>query len=159
MKLSLNLTTLAMAVSFTALSAQVAMAADDWEKLGCRAVNFAGDHDTITVGKSDGFYKRIKLRVRLAPIEFYKVRVVFGSGADLDIPIQQAVEAGSESRTLDLPAGDRVIQKVGLNYRSIPNFNSWIRAACTNQLTEYPPGAAPAFYPQTWRPARWSPWR
>ena len=122
MKFQSNLTALSLALGLVTLSAPVGLGADDWEKLGCRNVGFAADHDTITVGKTDGRYKRIKLRVRLAPIEFYKVRVVFGSGADLDIPIRQAVKDGSESRPLDLPASDRVIQKVGLNYRSIPNF-------------------------------------
>lgn len=122
MKLSLNLTTLAMAVSFMALSAPIASAAGDWEKLGCRDVGFSVDRDTITVGKSEDHYKRIKLRVRMAPIEFYEVRVVFGSGAALDIPIKQLVEPGSESRPLDLPADARIIQQVELLYRSEPSF-------------------------------------
>lgn len=122
MKLSLNLTTLAMALGFTALSAPVALAADDWERLGCRDVGFAVDRDAITVGQSEGRYKRIKLRVKQAPIEFYEVRVVFGSGSHLDIPIRQVVEAGSESRPLDLPGDARVIRQVDLLYRSIPTF-------------------------------------
>ena len=118
----LKLTTLALALGCTAASAPVALAADDWEKLGCRNVGFAVDRDSITVGQSEGRYKRIKLRVKQAPIEFYEVRVVFGSGSQLVIPIRQVVEAGSESRPLDLPGDARVIRQVDLLYRSIPTF-------------------------------------
>ena len=119
---ALKLTTLALVLGFTALSAPIAVAADDWERLGCRNVGFAVDRDTIGVGKSEGRYKRIKLRVKVAPIEFYEVRVVFGSGSQLVIPIRQVVEAGSESRPLDLPGDARVIRQVDLLYRSIPTF-------------------------------------
>ncbi len=119
---ALKLTALALVLGFTALSTPIAVAADDWERLGCRNVGFAVDRDTIRVGKSEGRYKKIKLRVKQAPIEFYEVRVVFGNGGQLDIPIRQVVEAGSESRPIDLPGYARVISQVDLLYRSVPTF-------------------------------------
>ena len=115
-------TAFSLAVGLAALNGQTAVAAGDWERLGCRTVGFAADRDTISVGRGEGAYKRIKLRVRLAPIEFYKVRVVFGNGGTQDIALGQAVAAGSESYPIDLKGGARGIEKVNLFYRSIPTF-------------------------------------
>jgi hypothetical protein len=118
----LKLAAFALVLGAGASAAPVALAADDWEKLACRAVGFAVDRDSISVGRPEGRYKRIKLRVKGAPIEFYEVRVVFGNGNHFDIKIQQKVPANSESNAIDLPGDARGINQVDLIYRSIPTF-------------------------------------
>ena len=122
MTLALKFTAFVLTTGLGTIFGQAAFAAGDWEKLGCRSVGFAVDRDTIHVGRSGSPYKKIKLRVRLAPIEFYKVRVVFGNGGTQDIAIQQVVAAGSESYPIDLKGNARGIEKVNLFYRTIPTF-------------------------------------
>ena len=93
-----------------------------WEQLGCKTVSFAVDKDTIEVGRKDGSFSSIKLKVKQAPIEFFAVRVVFGNGQRQDINIRQKVPAGSESSAIDLAGDARGIQKIDLLYRSLPTF-------------------------------------
>lgn len=93
-----------------------------WEPLGCKSVGFGVDKDTITVGRADGQFKSIKLKVKQAPIEFFAVRVVFGNGQRQDIKINQKVRAGSESGPIDLAGDARGIRNVDLLYRSLPTF-------------------------------------
>ena len=99
-----------------------AAAGRDWERLGCKGVNFLVDRDTIEVGRKDGSFRRIKLRVRHAPVEFFDIRVIFGNGQRQDIRVRQVVDAGGESRAIDLAGESRGIQRVDLLYRSIPTF-------------------------------------
>ena len=122
MTLAMKFTAFVLATGLPAIFGQAAFAAGDWEQLGCRTVGFAVDRDTIDAGRSDNPYTKIKLRVRLAPIEFHKVRMVFGNGGTQDIAIEQEVAAGSESRPIDLKGDARGIEKVNLFYRSIPTF-------------------------------------
>ena len=134
MTLVMKLTAFVLAAGLPAIFGQTAFAAGDWEQLGCRSVGFAVDRDTIDVGRSGNPYKKIKLRVRLAPIEFYKVRVVFGNGGTQDIAIEQAVAAGSESHPIDLKGDERGIEKVNLFYRSIPTFKGAAEVCVIGQL-------------------------
>ncbi len=99
-----------------------ASAAPNWERLGCKTVGINVDKDRIDVGRKDGAFKSLKLKVRQAPIEFFGVRVVFGNGQRQDIQIKQKVPAGAESRPIDLAGDARGIQRVDLLYRSLPTF-------------------------------------
>jgi hypothetical protein len=96
--------------------------AANWEPLGCKVVGFGVDKDTIEVGRKEGAFSSIKLKVKQAPIEFFAVRVVFGNGQRQDIKINQKVPAGSESNAIDLAGDARGIQRVDLLYRSLPTF-------------------------------------
>lgn len=122
MTTALKLTGLAAALGLAALSAPAAYAAEDWETLGCRTVNFTADRDTVPVGKADGQFKRLRLRVKDAPIEFSHIRVVFGNGKDQEIAIEQKVAADSVSSPIDLDGKSRGIEEVRLVYKSVPTF-------------------------------------
>jgi hypothetical protein len=96
--------------------------AASWERLGCKNVGFIVDKDTIDVGRKDGAFKSLKLKVRQAPVEFFAVRVMFGNGLRQDIQIREKVPAGAESRPIDLAGDARGIQKIDLLYRALPTF-------------------------------------
>ena len=93
-----------------------------WERLGCKQVGFHVDRDTLKVGRKDGSFAKIKMKVKSAPIEFFGARVVFGNGGKQDIKFNQIVKAGSESRPIDLKGDERGISQIVLLYRSIPTF-------------------------------------
>jgi hypothetical protein len=55
-------------VSFILVAACMAGAAQSpggWERLGQREVNFRNDHDQIDVGRSEGRFRQIEVRVKM----------------------------------------------------------------------------------------------
>jgi len=97
-------------------------AAPNWDTLGCKDVGFVVDRDVIKVGRKDGTFKALKLRVKQAPIEIFNLRVVYGNGAKQDINVKAVVKPGTETRPLDLAGKERGIDRVEMIYRSIPSF-------------------------------------
>ncbi len=93
-----------------------------WERLGCKDVRFSVDRDTLTVGRKEGSFRSIRLKVRNAPVEMYDLRVVFGSGARQDLRVRAVIPPGGETRAIDLVGDNRGIDRVEMIYRSIPNF-------------------------------------
>ena len=84
----------------------------DWEKLGERKVNFTVDRDEIAVGKYEGFFDALQIKVKKGPINMHKMVVHFHNGTTKDIPLKNKFAAGGESRVIDLPGNNRVIDKV-----------------------------------------------
>lgn len=98
------------------LSLSVAAHADDWKYLGNAHVNGRVDHDDIHVGKSDGRFRAIQLRVSGGPIEFQRVVVHYGNGSQEEVAIRESIPAGGKTRAIDLPGERRAIQSVEIWY-------------------------------------------
>lgn len=94
----------------------------NWELLGSQKVGFIVDKDVIRVGRKDGDFSAIKLRVKGNEIEFLDVNVVYANGQKDDIRIRNKIRAGGETRAIDLKGGDRFIRQVELVYKSKPSF-------------------------------------
>ena len=90
--------------------------AQRWVYLGEAHVDGEADHDKIEVGKHEGTFRFIQMRVDRAPIEFIRVVVHFGNGADEVIPVAQKIHAGGVTRDIKLRGTDRVIKSVELWY-------------------------------------------
>jgi hypothetical protein len=97
-------------------------AAAGWDRLGCKEVSFGVDHDAVQVGRREGAFTAIRLKVRKAPIEMFGLRVTYGNGQKQDLKVRAVIPDGSETRAIDLAGGQRGIQKVDLLYKSIPTF-------------------------------------
>lgn len=95
----------------------------NWQKLGERKVNMAGDHDEILVTGAKGAYTKLKFKVLKAPIHVHNVKVVFANGESRNFKINHKFAPGTESRVLDLPGNKRIIKKINLNYKTVPNGN------------------------------------
>lgn len=93
-----------------------------WDRLGCKEVSFGVDHDTVKVGRKDGSFTAIRLKVRKAPIEMFALRVTFGNGQSQDIKVRSVIKDGGETRDIDLTGGMRGIDRVDMLYKSIPTF-------------------------------------
>jgi hypothetical protein len=112
----------AIAVSFLFVTDSYAR---DWVRLGERHVGFINDHDTITVGRYEGRFKRIKLIVHHNDIELSSVKIVFGNGKIEDVEFHQKIRAGGSSPAIDLrtPWHDgRAIREIRIHYRTKLNF-------------------------------------
>lgn len=94
--------------------------ARDWQLLGQRSVRFLTDRDEIPVTAARGAFRRIKLRVLDAAVEFIQVEIMFSNGDRMDVPVRSLIRAGGETRAIDLPGRERFIRKVMLVYKTRP---------------------------------------
>jgi hypothetical protein len=95
-----------------------------WEKLGQRKVNFKVDKDEIGVGRFEGFFDALRLKVKKGPINMHKMVVHFHNGETREIELRDNFTAGSESRIIDLPGNRRIIDKVVFWYDTKDFANS-----------------------------------
>jgi hypothetical protein len=111
--------TLAVALFSTATAC-----AADWVRLGDRHVGFLIDHDAIQVGRHDGKFTRLKLKVFKNDIELNSIKVVFGNGETEVVPFEHHIQDGGEA-DVEIPHGwheGRYIHEVELHYHSRLSF-------------------------------------
>ena len=83
-----------------------------WEKLGQRKVNFKADKDEIGVGRYEGFFNALQLRVTRGSINMKKMGVHFHNGKVREVELKENFTEGGMSRVIDLPRNNRIIDKV-----------------------------------------------
>jgi hypothetical protein len=76
----------------------------------------------VPVGRAEGRFRAIKLRVRDNAVYMMDLKVVYANGEPDDIPVRAEIRAGGETRVLDLRGRDRAIREVQMVYRSRPSF-------------------------------------
>lgn len=111
--------TLVSLILLAACMAGAAQSPDRWELLGQREVDFRNDHDQIDVGRSEGRFRQIQVRVKNAPIEVFDMVVTFGNDETFKPKLRQKFTKGSGSRIVDLPGERRTIKRIDFNYKSI----------------------------------------
>jgi hypothetical protein len=99
-----------------ALSTMPTRAQGGWDYLGDAHVDGAQDHDSIHVGRHDGRFRAIQLRVEGGEVFFEKVIVHFHNGSHEELLIRDRIPAGGQTRAIDLPGERRVIESVELWY-------------------------------------------
>ena len=87
-----------------------------WDYLGDAHVDGAQDHDNIHVGKHDGRFRAIQLRVEGGEVFFEKVVVNFHDGSHEELIVRDRIPSGGSTRAIDLPGDRRVIESVELWY-------------------------------------------
>jgi hypothetical protein len=90
-----------------------------WEVLGQREVDFRNDHDQIDVGRSEGRFKQLQIRVKNAPIEISNMVVTFGNDQTYKPTLRHRFTETSTTRIIDLPGESRVIKRIDFTYKSI----------------------------------------
>jgi hypothetical protein len=90
-----------------------------WEVLGHREVDFRNDHDQIDVGRREGRFKQLQLRVKNAPIEVSNMVVTFENDQTFKPALRHRFTEGSGTRTIDLPGERRAIKRIDFTYKSI----------------------------------------
>ena len=91
-----------------------------WDKLGERMVDGKLDKDTIGVGRDDGRFSEIQLKVEGSALEMFDVLVTFGDGTTFSPPTRLTFGKGTTSRVIDLPGGKRAIKRVDFKYGNLP---------------------------------------
>ena len=96
-----------------------AESAKQWELLGRQEVNFRGDHDRIDVGRQQGRFKELQIRVEGAPIAMRKMVVTFGNDETYTPNLRQRFGGNSRSRNINLPGNNRTIKTIDFDYASL----------------------------------------
>jgi hypothetical protein len=96
--------------------AAFAQGARRWVLLGETTVDGQRDRDTISIGRSEGTFRSIQLRVFGAPVEFQRVVVRFANGTSEELEFRDYIPAGGQTRAIDLRGNDRVIGSVEFLY-------------------------------------------
>jgi hypothetical protein len=94
-----------------------------WVLLAEKEVNFRDDRDRIRVGdvgRQEGRFKQLQIRVDDAPVEIRRMVVTFENGETFDA-ITQRKRFDDESRALvvDLPGERRNIKAIDIDYFSV----------------------------------------
>jgi hypothetical protein len=84
--------------------------------LGDAHVDGRADHDTIRVGRSDGGFRAIQLRVSGGDVRFDRLIVRYGNGTQDELAVRDLIRAGGQTRIIDLPGDRRIIQSLDLWY-------------------------------------------
>lgn len=98
-----------------------------WEDLGCQKVGFLVDHDSIKVGRREGRFKAIRLKVSGNAVYINDLKVIYANGKPDDLRVRSEIRDGGETRPLDLQGRERAIQRIDLVYRAKPNFKGTAR--------------------------------
>ena len=96
--------------------------ADRWDELGCKKVGFIRDRDVIPVGRQEGRFRAIRLRVADNKVHMMDLKVVYANGGPDDIPVREEIAAGAQTRPLDLKGERRSIRQIEMVYRSRPSL-------------------------------------
>ena len=88
----------------------------DWIHLGDKHVDGNADHDKISLGKSEGWFHQLQIRVEDAPVSFQRVVVHFGNGTDEEMQFREVINPGGSTRAMDLRGRRRVIKSVEFWY-------------------------------------------
>jgi hypothetical protein len=105
-----------MTTDLLVLSLAPSSFARGWTYLGEAHVDGAADHDKIKVGRSEGRFRALQLRVDYAAIEFRHVVVHYSNGTSEEVQVRQKIRAGGSTRDIDLAGRDRAIESVELWY-------------------------------------------
>src|SRR5262245_41739789 len=92
--------------------AAFAQGARRWVLLGQTTVDGQRDRDTISIGRSEGTFRSIQLRVAGAPVEFRPEERRVGNGTSEDVEVSDYIQAGGQTRASALRGNDRVISSV-----------------------------------------------
>jgi hypothetical protein len=96
--------------------AALAQRARQWVLLGQTTVDGQRDRDRISIGRTEGRFQSIQLRVTGGPVEFQRVVVNYGNGTSEELEVRENIRAGGQTRAIDLRGTDRIINSVDFLY-------------------------------------------
>jgi hypothetical protein len=92
------------------------------ELLGRKSVGFIRDRDVIHVGRSEGTFRQLVVRVLNNDIDMIDLTVVYANGEVDRIPVQRKIRRNEQTDPLDLRGRRRAIERIELVYRSNPSL-------------------------------------
>jgi hypothetical protein len=95
-----------------------------WDKLGTEAVDYAIDHDVVTLKPgSTETYTALKIKVVNGTVNVHKATVHFANGDTQDVNLPKELSAGNDGKLIDLKGNKRAIEKVTFWYDTKASSN------------------------------------
>jgi hypothetical protein len=91
-----------------------------WHKIGEVTADFKTEKDEIVVLGADKF-RSLRIKVTDAPIHIASMVVYYESGDTEEIGLKSDLQAGGESRVIDLKGNTRALKKVSFVYKTVGN--------------------------------------
>lgn len=88
----------------------------EWVHLGNMKVNWGIDKDVLEVGRNEGSFSKLKIKVRGGDVNMRKMMVTYGNGNTENIPLKFNFKKGAESRIIDLKGKKRKLKKITFWY-------------------------------------------
>ena len=116
----------------------------DWQLLGEGTVDSARDRDVIRVGRQEGRFSALILRVRGGDVNLRELRVIYDDGEGDLYRVRAELPADSETEAIDLRGSERAIRQVELVYdtsrrgRGRAKVEVWGREAAERELPPLP---------------------
>lgn len=90
-----------------------------WVLLGAQTAGFTGfDKDTITVGRNEGGFSKVRVVAKDRAITLREIRVVFFTGPDEVFTMRERVDPGNPYGPLEFKGGRSAIKEIQAKYRS-----------------------------------------
>ncbi len=91
----------------------------NWEQLGSLDVGRRADRDILNVGRREGRFDGIVIRVRGNDVAFRRVVVRYGNGETEELDVDRVIDAGNQSDVLELRGRTgRFIDRIEFIYRT-----------------------------------------
>jgi hypothetical protein len=91
-----------------------------WHKIGETTVDFKKEKDEIRVVGANRFAS-LKFKVTDAPVDIIDMEVHYDKADIQNIRVNSPVQAGAESRVIDLKGAEPDIRKIVFVYKTLPN--------------------------------------
>ena len=88
-----------------------------WVKLGEKAVSVSTERDVIRSAHK-GFFSKLKIHVKNNPIEIKKITAHFLNGTSKTLRVRGRINAGSDSRIINLPGNRRIIREIVIYHKA-----------------------------------------
>jgi hypothetical protein len=85
---------------------------DAWVQLGCARVGNRTDFDEITVGRSEGRFKAIRLEAKGNSVSILDLKVIYANGDPDEIQVRSEINEGDHTGPLDLRGHERAIRSI-----------------------------------------------
>ena len=95
-----------------------------WDKLGTESVDYAIDHDVVSLKNSSQPYSALKIKVINGTVNVHKATVHFANGDTQDIDLPDPITPGNDGKLIDLVGNKRLIEKVTFWYDTKNSNNS-----------------------------------
>ncbi|HEY4179382.1 MAG TPA: hypothetical protein VGM90_21205 [Kofleriaceae bacterium] len=91
-----------------------------WTLLGEQSVGGGVDHDKISVGRDDGKFNKLTVRVLDSDLEMIEFKITFADKTTYDPKVSQFFKEGQRTKQIDLPPSESVIKQLDFRYRNLP---------------------------------------
>jgi hypothetical protein len=87
-----------------------------WHVIGTTHAGHTADHDAIVVKGPGDAFRRIKFRVKDAPLNLRRLIVTYDNNTSQSVETRNDIPKGGESRVIDLTGGQRHIKRIDFWY-------------------------------------------